>query len=135
MFSRKSKHYVRIFTAKCTGTKHFKFRVEFHWTRRIEPFCLTILFTRNEIIILKFFFSSMRFCNDSSRTLQKHEKEKQRLSKEIGKLVGEIKKIDSKLANKNFVERAPQEVIEEQRQRLHAETTLTKRSILKLHLS
>jgi len=45
------------------------------------------------------------------------EKEKGRLQKEIGKLEQEIAKIDAKLANPQFVERAPEEVIEEQRER------------------
>ncbi|WP_114391576.1 valine--tRNA ligase [Oleisolibacter albus] len=45
------------------------------------------------------------------------EKEKARLAKEIGKLEQEIGKIDAKLANRQFVERAPEEVIEEQRER------------------
>jgi len=45
------------------------------------------------------------------------EKEKARLAKEIGKLEQEIGKIDAKLANKNFVDKAPEEVIEEQRER------------------
>ncbi|HYE50421.1 MAG TPA: class I tRNA ligase family protein, partial [Azospirillaceae bacterium] len=45
------------------------------------------------------------------------EKEKARLSKEIARLEGEVAKIDAKLGNPNFVERAPEEVIEEQRER------------------
>ncbi|QJE72905.1 valine--tRNA ligase [Aerophototrophica crusticola] len=45
------------------------------------------------------------------------EKEKARLSKEIAKLAQEVSKIDAKLANPQFVERAPEEVIEEQRDR------------------
>lgn len=44
--------------------------------------------------------------------------ERARLDKEIAKIDGEIEKIDKKLANKNFVERAPQAVVDEQHKRL-----------------
>jgi len=43
--------------------------------------------------------------------------ERARLDKEIGKLDGEIGGIDKKLGNEQFVAKAPEEVIEEQRQR------------------
>jgi len=43
--------------------------------------------------------------------------EKTRLAKEIGKLDGEVKKIDGKLGNADFVARAPEEVVEENRER------------------
>jgi valyl-tRNA synthetase len=44
--------------------------------------------------------------------------EKARLSKEIGKLAGDIAKITGKLGNEAFVAKAPPEVIVEQRDRL-----------------
>ncbi|MDF1586626.1 valine--tRNA ligase [Marinimicrococcus flavescens] len=50
--------------------------------------------------------------------------EAQRLRKEIARLEGEIGKIEQKLANPKFVERAPAEVVEEQRERqVDAEAT------------
>ncbi|MCJ2141768.1 valine--tRNA ligase [Methylobacterium sp. E-066] len=45
-----------------------------------------------------------------------------RLMKEQGKAQGEIKKIDAKLGNADFVARAPEEIIEENRERREAET-------------
>jgi valyl-tRNA synthetase len=44
--------------------------------------------------------------------------EKTRLAKETTKLEGEVKKIEGKLANADFLARAPEEVIEENRDRL-----------------
>jgi valyl-tRNA synthetase len=41
-----------------------------------------------------------------------------RLAKETAKLEGEVKKIEAKLANADFIERAPEEVVEENRERL-----------------
>jgi valyl-tRNA synthetase len=45
-------------------------------------------------------------------------REKGRLQKEIDKLTGEIDKTENKLANEQFVAKAPPEVIEDQRERL-----------------
>ena len=44
-------------------------------------------------------------------------RERARLEREVGKLGGEIGRIDAKLANGEFVARAPEEVVEEQRER------------------
>jgi len=44
--------------------------------------------------------------------------ERARLSKEVGALSGEIAKISGKLGNADFVSRAPEEVVEENRERL-----------------
>ena len=44
--------------------------------------------------------------------------EKTRLQKEIEKLLGEAKKLEAKLGNADFVARAPEEVVEENRERL-----------------
>jgi valyl-tRNA synthetase len=56
-----------------------------------------------------------------------------RLAKEIGKLEGEIGKMDQKLGNKQFVDKAPEEVVEELRERRdEAATSVSK---LKLALS
>lgn len=43
--------------------------------------------------------------------------ESARLKKEIGKLDGEIARIDGKLSNEAFVAKAPEDVIEEQREK------------------
>ena len=43
--------------------------------------------------------------------------ERARLDKEAGKLKGEIAKIDAKLQKADFLKRAPEEVVEEQRER------------------
>jgi valyl-tRNA synthetase len=43
--------------------------------------------------------------------------ERARLAKEIGKLQAEVGKMDQKLGNPSFVERAPEEVVEELRER------------------
>ena len=55
--------------------------------------------------------------------------ESARLQKEIKKLADEVGKIDSKLGNAAFVSRAPEEVVEEQRERrTQAEQTRTRLS-------
>ena len=46
------------------------------------------------------------------------EAEAARLEREIGKLDGEAAKIEQKLANREFLARAPAEVVEQQRERL-----------------
>jgi valyl-tRNA synthetase len=45
------------------------------------------------------------------------DEERARLAKEIDKVQGELQKIDRKLGNPQFLEKAPAEVVEEQRQR------------------
>ena len=47
--------------------------------------------------------------------------EKQRLQKEIAKAEGEIQKLQKKLSNRQFLEKAPEAVVEEQRERLAEE--------------
>jgi valyl-tRNA synthetase len=45
------------------------------------------------------------------------DKERSRLDKEIARLEGEIAKVDKKLSNADFIARAPEEVVAEQRER------------------
>jgi valyl-tRNA synthetase len=53
--------------------------------------------------------------------------ESQRLKREIDKVGSEIKQLDAKLANEKFVSRAPEQVVEEQRERkTEAEATAAK---------
>ncbi len=59
--------------------------------------------------------------------------EKARLKKDIDKLDGEIAKIDKKLGNEQFVAKAPEEVIEEQKQR--KQTALDRKERLNTALS
>jgi valyl-tRNA synthetase len=55
------------------------------------------------------------------------DQERARLKKEGEKIAAEIRKIEAKLGNKDFVDRAPPEIIDEQRQRkAEAEATLAK---------
>ncbi len=55
------------------------------------------------------------------------DKERTRLKKEGEKLAAEIRKIEGKLGNKDFIDRAPPEVIDEQKKRkAEAEATLAK---------
>lgn len=57
------------------------------------------------------------------------EAEKQRLNKELDRLNGEIQRAEGKLQNQNFVERAPEHVVEQERQRL-ANFSETKNTVL-----
>ena len=43
--------------------------------------------------------------------------ERARLEKELGRIVAEITRIDGKLANADFIKRAPEEVVEGERER------------------
>jgi valyl-tRNA synthetase len=47
--------------------------------------------------------------------------ETDRLNKELGKVSGEIKKLDGKLSNEQFLSKAPADVVEEQKRRLEEE--------------
>ena len=49
-----------------------------------------------------------------------YEKERQRLKDEIKRLEGEIKRASGKLSNKGFVEKAPEAVVNEEREKLKA---------------
>ncbi len=55
------------------------------------------------------------------------EQERARLSKEIGKVEAEMKKLSGKLRNEQFLAKAPDAVVEEQRERLAEATTLRDR--------
>ncbi len=50
--------------------------------------------------------------------------EKDRLTKEIAKWEGEIAKVDAKMANENFVSRAPQDILDEHRERKENATSM-----------
>jgi len=64
------------------------------------------------------------------------EQERIRLAKEGEKLIGEIRKIDAKLGNKDFTLRAPPEVVDEQRERkAEAEATLSRLAAAQKSLS
>jgi valyl-tRNA synthetase len=43
--------------------------------------------------------------------------ERARLEKELGKIAADIDRVDRKLSNADFIARAPEEVVEEQRER------------------
>lgn len=45
------------------------------------------------------------------------DQERERLQKQIAKLEAEIKKIEQKLKNKNFIANAPEEIVDEQKSR------------------
>jgi valyl-tRNA synthetase len=55
------------------------------------------------------------------------EQERRRLRKEIDKAAGEAAKLKGKLDNPSFVERAPAEVVQEQRERLEEARTVQER--------
>ena len=52
------------------------------------------------------------------RTLLDLEKEISRLSKDLAKVTQELKKTEGKLANKDFIKRAPEDVVEKERGKL-----------------
>ena len=51
-------------------------------------------------------------------TLNDLAAERARLQKELGKVEADIKRVDGKLGNADFMARAPEEVVEENRERL-----------------
>ena len=62
-------------------------------------------------------------------------KEKERLQKQIAKLQDDIKKVDAKLGDEKFVANAPEEIIEEHKQRrVDAESTMKKLAQALKHL-
>ncbi|MEW8587396.1 MAG: hypothetical protein AB2531_16640, partial [Candidatus Thiodiazotropha sp.] len=46
------------------------------------------------------------------------EAESKRLEKEIGRMQGDVERIEKKLANSNFVDKAPQAVVDKERDKL-----------------
>jgi len=64
------------------------------------------------------------------------EQERARLTKEAAKWADEIRKVEVKLANKDFVDRAPPEIIEEHHQRkAEAEAMIAKLEAAKKSLA
>ncbi len=58
-----------------------------------------------------------RGCGDPAQGVVDFGAEKARLDKELAKAEGDITRIDAKLGNADFVARAPEEVIDEQREK------------------
>ena len=48
------------------------------------------------------------------------EQEKRRLEREISKLSLDIEKLENRLQNKNFIERAPENVVQETKEKLES---------------
>jgi valyl-tRNA synthetase len=64
------------------------------------------------------------------------DQERARLGKEAEKMITEIRKIEAKLGNKDFTDRAPAEVVDEQRERkAEAEATLSRLSAAQMSLA
>src|SRR5690625_5847104 len=59
------------------------------------------------------------------------EAEIKRLNKELDRLNGEIQRAEGKLQNKNFVERAPEHVVQQERDRL-SNFSETKKTLLEI---
>ena len=57
-------------------------------------------------------FRTLHFCS-----LVDIEAERKRLEKELAKVDAELKKVSAKLADANFTERAPKEVVDENKRR------------------
>jgi len=68
---------------------------------------------------LKGFSGSLEIAIPLEEGLVNLDREKQRLERELAKVIEEARKIESRLRNKNFLNRAPKQVIRKTEERLH----------------